>query len=153
MKQIPDMPKFILKLLSVYPTSLLLDCLNELNLIRKPRIPDIEDERPKRDIFSWDDGISKYLVYMLIVGIVAYIILIVFEAGSVRMIKQLIFPHLKRRYPNNDSSSDDDVLVEKQRIDRMDAKELKTQTMVMRNVSKFYGSLCAVNKQSIVIKR
>lgn len=90
---------------------------------------------------------------MFCVGIVAFVILIVIEAGAIRMIKQKIFPHIKRRYPNTDPATDDDVLREKERIDRMGLKELKSETMAMQNVSKFYGSHCAVNKTSIAIKR
>lgn len=105
------------------------------------------------NIFSWNDGITKYLVAMLLVGVVAYIILIAIEAGVMRMIKYRIFPHLKRDYSNNDLVIDDDVQREKQRIDRMGLNELKSETLVMKDVSKFYGSLCAVNKTSIAIKR
>lgn len=106
-----------------------------------------------QNVFSWDDGISKYLLVMLCVGIVAYIVLIVIEGGAIKMLKQLIFPHIKRKYPNDNSVTDDDVLREKERIDRMGLHELKSETMVMKDVSKFYGSLCAVNKTSMAINR
>lgn len=106
-----------------------------------------------QNIFSWNGGITKDLVLMLCVGVVAYIVLIVIEVGVMKMIKQLIFPSIKRNYPNDNPVIDDDVLREKERIDRMAPNELKSETMVMKGVSKFYGSLCAVNKTSIAINK
>lgn len=92
---------------------------------------------------------------MFCTGILAYIILIVVEAGAIKMVKQLMFLGMKRTYPNVDSNEviDDDVLAEKERINRMGLQELKSETLVMQNVSKFYGSFCAVNKFSVAIKR
>lgn len=90
---------------------------------------------------------------MLCEGIVAFICLILIEMGVIRMIKQVIFPHIRRHYPINTSVIDDDVFREKERIDKMTLKQLKSETLVMQNVSKFYGSLCAVNRTSIAIKR
>lgn len=107
----------------------------------------------EQNIFSYNDGIGKYMLTMICVGIAAFIILIIIENGVIRMIKQTIFPHIKRHHPNDNSVIDDDVLREKERIDRMSQKELKSETLAMQNVSKFYGSLCAVNKTSIAIKR
>lgn len=101
---------------------------------------------------SWNGGIGKQLVLMLCVGIVTFIILIVIEAGAIKMLKQLIFPYIKRNYRNDNPITDGDVLREKQRIDRMGIQELKSETLAMKDVSKFYGSLCAVNKTSIAIK-
>lgn len=102
---------------------------------------------------SWNDGIGKKLMLMFCVGIVAFVVLLAIEAGVIRMIKQVIFPHISRRYPKDNPATDDDVLREKERIDRMGQGELKSQTLAMKDVSKFYGSLCAVNKTSIAIKR
>lgn len=92
---------------------------------------------------------------MFCTGIVAYIVLICIEAGALKMAKQLIFKLIKRTYPEDDANDviDDDVLAEKERINRMEEHELKSETLVMQNVSKFYGSFCAVNKLSVAIKR
>lgn len=106
-----------------------------------------------KNIFSWDGGISKHLLLMFCVGAIAYIVLIVIEVGTIRMIKQLIFSRMKRHYPDENSVTDDDVLREKERIDRMELNELKSEMLVMKDVSKFYGSFCAVNKTSILINR
>lgn len=88
-------------------------------------------------------------------GAIAYIILIIIEAGTIKMAKQFMLKHIKRAYPNVDASEkiDDDVFAEKERINRMGLLELQSRALVMQNVSKFYGSFCAVNKFSVAIKR
>lgn len=61
---------------------------------------------------------------------------------------------MKRSYPDNGpETEDDDVAAEKDRINNMSPQELQSETMVMQNVSKFYGKFCAVNKISVAIKR
>lgn len=156
LRVIPGVPTFIVNTFSVYPHCTLTDTFNTLNIARRNNFVSIKYEKiflAEQSIFSWNGGISRYLVTMLSVGIVAFIILLIIEKGVIRMIKQVIFPHIKRRYPNDNSIIDDDVLNEKVRIDSMSPAELKSETLAMQNVSKFYGSLCAVNKTSIVIKR
>lgn len=88
-------------------------------------------------------------------GIVVYLILVAIEAGVLKMAKQLIFKHMNRTYPSDDANGviDDDVLAEKERVNSMGVQALKSETLVMQNVSKFYGSFCAVNKISVAIKR
>lgn len=102
-----------------------------------------------------DRGIGKNLVLMFCTGIFAFIILIMIEAGAIKMAKQLIFKYIDRTYPSVDANEviDDDVLAEKERINCMGQQELQAETLAMQNVSKFYGSFCAVNKISIAIKR
>lgn len=107
------------------------------------------------NIFSWDRGIGKNLVVMCCTGIVTYLVLVLVEAGAIKMVKQLIFKYIKRTYPTGESNEivDDDVLAEKERINRMELHELKSETLVTQNASKFYGSFCAVNKFSLAVKR
>lgn len=91
---------------------------------------------------------------MIGTGIVVFIILLAIEFGAVKFIKMLIFQFMPKTYPYTDPASiDDDVLTEKERIDQMSLNQLKSETMVMQNVSKFYGNFCAVNKFSVSIKR
>lgn len=91
---------------------------------------------------------------MLYTGITAYIVLNIIEFGAFRMVKQLIFRNIDRTYPYTERKKvDDDVSAEKERINGMTGQELKTETMVMRNASKFYGNLCAVNKFSVSIEK
>lgn len=163
-------PKFLPSILSIYPHCTLFDTFTKLVIARgtnrKSRIKidekKINEENKNKftnrflagqNVFSYKDGIGEGMVTMLCVAIAAFIILLVIEHGVIRMIKQVIFPHIQRRYPNDDSVVDDDVLREKERIDRMSQNELKAETLAMQNVSKFYGSLCAVNKTSIALKR
>lgn len=91
---------------------------------------------------------------MIGTGIVAFIILLVIEYGGIKLIKSCIFSFLPRTYPTqNEESIDSDVRAEKERIDRLSLNDLKSETMIMQNVSKFYGKFCAVNQISLSIKR
>lgn len=92
---------------------------------------------------------------MFCTSIVAYAILLGIEAGAIKMVKQLIFRYINRTYPNAavPEAIDDDVQTEKERIDHMTEQELKSETLVMQSVSKFYGKFCAVNKFSVALKR
>lgn len=91
---------------------------------------------------------------MLCTGVITYLVLIIIEYGVLKTIKQLIFQHIKRTYPSNAPEVDDeDVQAEKDSINKMTPEDLKSETLAMQNVSKFYGRFCAVNKFSISIKR
>lgn len=48
---------------------------------------------------------------------------------------------------------DDDVQAEKEQINNMTDDELRSQAIVMKNVSKFYGKFCAIKQISLSIKR
>lgn len=82
---------------------------------------------------------------MFLIGIISYGILIVIELGSIKILKMFILKHWSRvRSSNNDADDsaatiDDDVLAEKIRIEQMSDMELKTQAMVLKNVTKHYG--------------
>lgn len=84
----------------------------------------------------------------------------IFEYGAFkRVIAFATKTTLKNRVDHNEDelAMDDDVLAEKESIQRMTIEELRSQTMVMENVSKFYGRFrnrfCAVNDVSLSIKR
>lgn len=106
-------------------------------------------------ILGWNDtGLGKNLVLMIVTGVVSYLFLLAIDFGAIKFFKTLLFNYIPRTYPYTDPSSvDDDVLAEKERIDQMSLAELQSETMVMQNVSKFYGTFCAVNKFSVSIKR
>lgn len=90
----------------------------------------------------------------LCIGIIGFIILIIIEFGAFKMLKQLIFNKITRNYPTyGPQTVDDDVLVENKRINQMTENDLKRETLVMQNASKFYGKFCAVNKFSVSIKK
>lgn len=52
-----------------------------------------------------------------------------------------------------DDDDDDDVLAEKKQIENMTDEQLRSQAIVMKNVSKFYGKLCAVDDISLSVER
>lgn len=106
-------------------------------------------------IFSWsDEGIGKNLALTLGTGLVAYLVLVFIESGTFKILRTLLMSVIPRTYPyQSPDTVDDDVREEKERIDRMSVEELKSETMVMQNVSKFYGQFCAVNQISVAIKR
>lgn len=91
---------------------------------------------------------------MLGTGIVAYFVLLAIEYGAIKLIKSFIFSFIPRTYSTEMAELvDSDVRAEKERIDQMDLNDLKSETMVMQNVSKFYGNFCAVNQISLSLKR
>lgn len=51
------------------------------------------------------------------------------------------------------TDDDVDVLAEKQLIENMTDEQLRAQAIVMKNVSKFHGKLCAVDNISLSIER
>lgn len=106
-------------------------------------------------VFSWDDhGIGKNLMLMFATSIVAFVVLNLLEVGGIKLIKSFIFGFMRRNNPYIDAATvDSDVQAEKERIDRMSVRELQSETMIMQNVSKFYGEFCAVNQISVAIKR
>lgn len=88
------------------------------------------------------------------IGIGAFIVLVFIESGTFKFIKTFIMNAIPRTYPfENPNTMDSDVIIEKERIDSMHKLDLKSETMVMQNVSKFYGQFCAVNQISVAIKR
>lgn len=91
---------------------------------------------------------------MFLTGIVGYGILIIIELGSIKMVKMFILKHFKRAVKSEDieSTMDNDVLAEKIRIEQMSDVELKTQAMVLKNVSKHYGQFTAVKDVSFAIR-
>lgn len=70
------------------------------------------------------------------------------------MVKMFILKHFKRAVKSEDieSTMDNDVLAEKIRIEQMSDVELKTQAMVLKNVTKHYGQFTAVKDVSFAIR-
>lgn len=89
---------------------------------------------------------------MFIIGIVSYVFIIIIEYGFIRIIKQFLFRCITKTYPPN-MREDEDVASERERIKKMTPNELKSEILVMKNVSKYYGKFCAVNRLSTSIKK
>lgn len=90
---------------------------------------------------------------MILIGIIAYLLLLSIEYGVFKWIFSFI-PRRAKIVPMDDLVDvDDDVLAEKEQINRMTDDELRSQAIVMKNVSKFYGIFCAIKQISLSIKR
>lgn len=82
-------------------------------------------------------------------------------ADVIKPTKKAVKRPLKKKQPvkkykrrlNFNVDVDDDVLFEKDRIDHMTPDELKSQRMVMQNVSKSYGSFEAVKDFSFALQK
>lgn len=111
---------------------------------------------PQPSLFSFGrEAIGLNIVVMIVIGMAAYILLIVIERGALRLLQSHMSKWRKRM--NNNSYElgpvDDDVQAEKDRIDQMTTEDLKSETMVLQDVSKFYGSFQAVKNVSFTIKK
>lgn len=92
---------------------------------------------------------------MLGSGLVFFLILLVIEYRLLEGLTYVVSSLFKRKLPHEseDNLLDDDVLVEKQRLNAMSMDEITSHNLVMRQVSKFYGSFLAVNQISVAIKQ
>lgn len=111
-------------------------------------------------------GIIINMASMIIVGIMTYLLLLFIESGAFKRLMLITFKRVlglfKRISSSNDmpldgditrdDDDDKDVLAERDRINDMTENELRSETLVMKNVSKFYGNLCAVDKISLAIR-
>lgn len=107
------------------------------------------------DYFAWKEpGIGRNLVYLLVSGLIFFLILLIVEYRLLEGFAYLLCSVFKRDLPSasEDNFLDDDVLAEKQRLNRMPMDEIKSHNLLMKQVSKFYGSFLAVNQISVAIK-
>lgn len=112
------------------------------------------------DIFSFQpNGISRNLLYMLAVGIVSFTILLLKELRYLNMNITCKNPCLKAPIASITESKetvaineDSDVADEKQRIASFEQHDLIDHTLVLKAVSKYYGSFCAVKEISLVVQ-
>lgn len=90
---------------------------------------------------------------MILIGIIAYVLLLSIEFGVFKWMFSFI-PRRAKIVPMDDLVDvDDDVQAEKEQINNMTDDELRSQAIVMKNVSKFYGKFCAIKQISLSIKR
>lgn len=96
---------------------------------------------------------TRNLVYMAIVAIVAFTILLIKEyklfESIIYMARQLYKGPAPPQYEND--SIDSDVLAEKQRIQIMPMEEIKESNLIINQMSKYYSSFLAVNQLSVGI--
>ncbi|XP_058835896.1 phospholipid-transporting ATPase ABCA3-like isoform X2 [Topomyia yanbarensis] len=111
------------------------------------------------NIFSFEpNGVSRNLVYMLAVGILSFVVLLLNELGMITF-------NINCRNPRNSSpmkcafrsletitiDEDSDVSDERQRISLFRLNDLERHTIVLKEVSKFYESVLAVNRLYLAV--
>ncbi|XP_053687488.1 phospholipid-transporting ATPase ABCA3-like [Sabethes cyaneus] len=103
------------------------------------------------EIFTWDPkGINRQLMYMGGIGMLGFIVLFAIEY---RLIKRIFGRRLfAQRPPVEDTNMDDDVLSEKERVTTMSAEQISSKNLVMRNLSKYYKRLLAVNQLNVSVE-
>ncbi|XP_055624100.1 phospholipid-transporting ATPase ABCA3-like isoform X2 [Toxorhynchites rutilus septentrionalis] len=112
------------------------------------------------EIFSFrSNGISRNLVYMLAVGFVSFAALLCKELVVINC--KINFRKPWNCVPIASTSgskqtivleNDSDVLDEKQRVHSFSDTELDNHTLVVKDVSKYYGSFLAVNQMSLAVE-
>lgn len=93
---------------------------------------------------------------MVATSIGATLLLLLIEQGLLRRLIAYLVSLVRSRTvfdPLQDEQLDDDVREVKERINAMDVGQLREQSVVLQNVSKFYGSFLAVNQVSLDIKQ
>lgn len=97
-------------------------------------------------------GIGTNLLYLIISGVLFFITLFLVEFGILGKVFRSIFC---RRQPPllSNESIDNDVNEEKKIVNAMQSNDLQANNLVLRDLSKFYGSFLAVNQLSVRVKR
>ncbi|KAL7744177.1 hypothetical protein ACLKA6_009151 [Drosophila palustris] len=95
-------------------------------------------------------GVLFELTYMVITGVVCFIVLIIGEMG---LINELIYLLRKRtiKAPPPPANVDDDVERERQRILNMNPDEVAAKNLVLNRVTKYYDNFLAVNQVSLCV--
>ncbi|XP_063703387.1 phospholipid-transporting ATPase ABCA1-like [Culicoides brevitarsis] len=106
----------------------------------------------ERNFFKWDDpGIGKNLFYMILTGITTFTILLMHEY---RIFEMIFYKgvHLYKGPPipeTEDDILDQDVKDEKNRINAMEPEQIVSTNLVLKNMTKFYNRLLAVNQTCV----
>lgn len=110
-----------------------------------------------KNVFAWKEpGIGRNLTYFIGTGILCFTILFIIEY---RLLNELIHKLIGRisrlrnpPQPTADRLLDADVFAEKQTINAMSNEEIANENLILRNLSKSYGHILAVNETSISVK-
>lgn len=82
------------------------------------------------------------------------VILVLIEYNVLSKVYSTIIRKFRRNLPAiQDSSLDDDVREEKQKVDAMTSDDLQVNNLVLKNLTKFYGTFPAVKQLSLAVKR
>lgn len=106
--------------------------------------------------YAWKEpGIGRNLIYMVVTGIVCFVILLIIEYRLFEGISYYISSFFERDLPlpSSQNEIDSDVDVEKKRVKQMTMVDLEANNLVLQSLSKYYGKFLAVNQISIGIQR
>lgn len=105
-------------------------------------------------MFGWEEPyIGHELVSMIGVALISFTILIVIECDAFKQLISSIIRWFTLDVPEKHDEFDSDVADEKMRIDAMSETDLKSEALVMQDVSKFYSQFMAVNRISLAVRR
>lgn len=105
-------------------------------------------------LFSWDKlGIQRNLVFMWIIGGVSFFVLFIYELDFISICWKNSRFDIKTHSDCNCyiSPIDSDVAEERSYVAELKKTDLESHNLVVRNVSKTYGNLLAVNQMSFKV--
>ncbi|XP_062542045.1 phospholipid-transporting ATPase ABCA3-like [Armigeres subalbatus] len=105
------------------------------------------------DVFSFDElGLNRNLLFLAFIGCSSFLVILAFEY---RWIHRLINVVYKRKLPLSPAAVDEDsdVCTEKARLQAMTPTERNQYNLVIKGLTKYYGSYQAVNNLSVAIDR
>ncbi|XP_013169469.1 PREDICTED: ATP-binding cassette sub-family A member 1 [Papilio xuthus] len=107
----------------------------------------IEDD----PFLKWSEpGIGRYLFMMALVGIIAFIILLLKEY---ELINKVFYKESPHRPPAVDPKEDSDVAEERSLVQKMTRPEIAQHSLVCRDLTKFYKDFLAVNRLSFAVHK
>lgn len=100
-----------------------------------------------------EPGIGRGLFYMGLVAIICIAILFLMEFKIFSLAIYYIRSRHKKKLPIIKKSAiiNEDVQIEKDKVNKMTEDELTSTNLVVRNLTKFYGGLSAVKELCIAI--
>ncbi|XP_065074348.1 phospholipid-transporting ATPase ABCA3-like [Ochlerotatus camptorhynchus] len=122
-------------------------CTEEFMCLQFPDCCDTE-------IFTWESkGVNRQLAYMAVVGVIAFMVLIVVEFRLVQRCFNRKYQVSKQKLAIiEDAGMDDDVYSEKQRVAGLTETQISDNNLVIRDLTKYYNSFQAVNQLSVSVE-
>ncbi|XP_055623836.1 phospholipid-transporting ATPase ABCA3-like [Toxorhynchites rutilus septentrionalis] len=106
------------------------------------------------DIFSFDQlGINRHLLYLAFVGVTSFTLILCIEYRLLRRLFEKFSKLRKQPWSSPSTEEDSDIVAERTRVQKMPQTEINDYNLVMRDLTKYYKSLLAVNKLSVAIDR
>lgn len=116
---------------------------------------DVNEECCNSDHFNWNPpGIGRNIVYLVMIGIILYIILFLKEFGFFDKIHYKLFHKTDQKVLDEipTIALDSDVQAEKVRVRNMSMEEIRESNMVMMDMVKVYKKFPAVKGVSVAVK-